>query len=102
MSSILRAKSRSSLYKNWKWYVYIIECLDGTYYTGVTWKPHARFDQHSSGLGSRYTSKHGVIKLVYVEEHDDLETARRREKQIKDWNRRKKQNLISREWSGQW
>ena len=102
MSNILRAKSRSSLKNNWKWYVYIIKCLDGTYYTGTTWKPESRFDQHVSKLGSRYTAKHGVKELVYSEEHDDLEIARKREKQIKDWSREKKQNLISGKWSGQW
>jgi len=42
----------------WKWYVYIIECEDKTYYTGMTWKPDLRWTQHVLGLGSRYTSRH--------------------------------------------
>jgi len=94
--------SRSSLKKNWKWYVYIIKCKDGTYYTGLTWRPHLRLDQHISGLGGKYTAKHGVDKLVYAEEHTDLAVARRRERQIKDWNQTKKRKLISGEWSSQW
>ena len=93
---------RSSNLKNWKWYVYIIECKDGTYYTGLTWKPELRYDQHISGLGSKYTAKHGVKKLAYFEEHQVLETARAREKQIKDWNKIKKQKLINGEWGREW
>ncbi len=93
---MLRAKSRSN--KNWKWYVYIIECLDGTFYTGCTWKVPIRMDQHISRLGSKYTSKHVFKKLAYWEEWNNLEDARKREKQIKDWNQKKKLKLISGEW----
>lgn len=87
---------------SWKWYVYIIECKDGTYYTGCTWNVEDRLEQHISGLGSKYTSKHGVKCLAYYEEHDDLECALAREKQIKDWSQKKKMKLISGEWSGKW
>ena len=82
----------------WKWYVYIILCQDGTYYTGCTWNIPNRIDQHMSGKGSKYTSKHGFKKIVYVEEHNDLEMARKREKQIKDWSKKKKENLIEGKW----
>lgn len=80
--------------KLWKWYVYIIECLDDTYYTGLTWKPEIRFEQHLTKFGSKYTSKHGAKRVVYIEEHEDLEAARKREIQIKDWNQKKKRKLI--------
>lgn len=86
---------------SWRWYVYIIECKDGTYYTGMTWQPDTRWTQHLSGLGSRYTGKHGAKALVYIEEHEDIEEARRRERQIKDWNQTKKRKLINGEW-GKW
>ena len=88
--------------KQWKWYVYIIECLDGTYYTGLTWKAEIRYEQHMSGFGSKYTGKHGVKKLVYLEEHEELEIARKRERQIKDWNREKKEMLINGKWKKEW
>ena len=78
----------------WKWYVYIIECLDGTYYTGLTWNPDLRYEQHLSGLGGRYTAEHGVKALVYYEEHIDYEVARKREKQIKDWSQKKKKSIL--------
>lgn len=88
--------------KQWKWFVYIIECLDKTYYTGLTWNPDIRYQQHLSKFGGRYTSKHGVKKLAYLEEHTDLEIARKREKQIKDWSQKKKLKLINGEWSSDW
>ena len=88
--------------KAWKWYIYIIECLDGSYYTGRTWKPELRYDQHLSGLGGSYTAEHGVKALVYVEEHTDFEVAKKRELQIKDWNREKKLKLIKGEWNKEW
>ena len=86
----------------WKWYVYIIECLDGTFYTGCTWSVPARTEQHMSWLGSKYTGRHGFKRLVYVEEHLNLNDARRRETQIKDWNQKKKLNLIKGKWKQYW
>ena len=83
---------------SWNWYVYIIECLDGSYYTGCTWNTGNRFDQHLTGLGSKYTGKHGLKRVAYVEQHNDLETALKREKQIKDWSQEKKEKLINGEW----
>lgn len=80
----------------WKWYVYVIECNDGLYYTGMTWNIQDRFWQHSAGLGCRFTARHGVKALRYVEEHSDFASARRREHQIKDYSRKKKQAL----WEG--
>lgn len=85
--------------KQEKWYVYILQCLDNLYYVGLTRDISNRYNQHLSGLGSRFTAKHGVKKLAYVEYHDDFDVARAREKQIKDWNRSKKEKLINGEWT---
>lgn len=79
---------------NWKWYVYILECYDKSYYIGMTWKPDSRWTQHVSGLGSAYTSKHKPKLLVYMKEYENLEQARRREHQLKGWTRAKKEKLI--------
>lgn len=84
--------------QSWKWYVYILECRDGSYYTGCTWKPELRYDQHISGLGGKYTAKHPVKRLAYLEEYEDLEEARLREKQLHGWTREKKEKLIRGEW----
>ena len=67
----------------------------------MTWKPDKRWIQHLSGIGSKYTAKHGIRKLAYLEEYDNLEEARNREKQIKDWSQKKKEKLIKGEW-GKW
>ncbi|MDP3964623.1 MAG: GIY-YIG nuclease family protein [bacterium] len=88
--------------KPWHWYVYVIECMDGTYYTGCTWDISIRYNQHLSGKGSKYTRKHGVRRLAYVEYHENLEGALLREKQIKDWSQQKKRKLISGVWQAQW
>ena len=79
--------------KSWKWYVYIIECLDGLYYTGITWNIAKRMEQHKSGKGSKFTSLHGFKKLVYTEEFNDISQAREREHLIKDFSRKKKEAL---------
>ncbi len=86
----------------WHWYVYILECRDGTYYTGCTWNVANRFEQHLSGLGAKYTAHHGVTRLAYYEEYDNLYIARTRELQIKDWSQSKKRKLISGEWGKEW
>jgi len=85
----------------WKWYVYIIECQDKSYYTGLTWKSDLRWIQHLSGAGAKYTTKHKPKKLVYLEEYNNLDQAKTREKQIKGWTRIKKEKLISGAW-GKW
>ena len=65
----------------------------------MTWKLDLRYDQHLSGLGGAYTAKHGVIRLAYLEEHEDLETARVRETTIKKWSQDKKRKLINGIWT---
>lgn len=67
-----------------------------------TWKPELRYDQHSVGLGGKYTSKHGVKQLAYLEEYHDYETASLRELQIKGWTRQKKERLIKGIWKKEW
>jgi putative endonuclease len=84
----------------WNWFVYIILCDDYSYYTGLTWNPSIRFDQHMIG-GSEYTKQHKPKKVVHLERFEDLESARKREKQIKGWSRFKKEKLINGEW-GKW
>ncbi len=81
--------------KQWKWFVYILECNDGLYYTGMTWNMEKRIEQHKSSKGSKFTSKHGFKKLKYVEEFSDLVQAREREVQLKDFSRKKKEALFN-------
>lgn len=79
--------------KQWKWFVYIIECTDNLYYTGMTWNVKNRMTQHQSGKGGWFTGKHGFKRLCYFEEFTDIYEARKREKQLKDFSRKKKETL---------
>jgi putative endonuclease len=76
-------------------YVYIVECADGTLYTGWTVNVEQRVKVHNAGRGARYTRLHGPVKLVYVEELPDRVAAQKRELEIKRWPRVKKLQLIT-------
>ncbi|MFA5197374.1 MAG: GIY-YIG nuclease family protein [Patescibacteria group bacterium] len=75
----------------WHWFVYILECNDGLYYTGITYNLDKRLEQHRMGKGSKFTSKHGFKALKYSEEFTDINEARERERQLKDFSRKKKE-----------
>ena len=75
-------------------YCYIIECSDGTYYTGWTTDPERRLAQHNKGTGARYTKTRRPVKLVYLEEQADKRTALKRERAIKALPRKKKMELF--------
>ena len=75
-------------------FVYILECSDGTYYTGSTKDLERRIQQHQAGEGAKYTKKRLPVKLIYFEELDRIDAAFYREKQIQSWSRKKKQALI--------
>lgn len=74
--------------------MYILECCDGTYYTGSTVDLKRRILQHQLGEGANYTSKRLPVKLVYYEEYAYVSSAFYREKQVKKWSQVKKQALI--------
>ena len=78
------------------YYVYILQCSDGSYYTGVTNDIERRFYEHQEGLiESCYTHNKRPVKLRHVEESSDIVAAIPREKQIKGWIRKKKEALIA-------
>ena len=75
-------------------FCYIIECSDGTYYTGWTTDPPRREKQHNAGTGARYTRVRRPLKMVYIEEQPDKITAMKRELAIKAISRARKRKLI--------
>ncbi|MDP2648568.1 MAG: GIY-YIG nuclease family protein, partial [bacterium] len=75
-------------------HVYILECADGTLYTGVTNDLERRFEQHKNGEGGNYTRSHIAKCIVYSEERPDRSSALKREADIKSWPRQKKLELI--------
>ncbi|HSF56159.1 MAG TPA: GIY-YIG nuclease family protein [Algoriphagus sp.] len=78
-----------------KGYMYILECCDGTYYTGSTNNLDLRLAQHQSGEGSNHTRNRLPIRLIYFEEYNRIDEAFYREKQVQGWTRKKKEALIN-------
>jgi putative endonuclease len=76
------------------WRLYILECGDGTLYTGVTNDVDRRVSQHQEGKGARYTRTHGPVALVYKEECGTRSQALSRECAVKSLPRRRKEELI--------
>jgi putative endonuclease len=75
------------------YYVYVLLCADGSYYTGHAKNVKSRFMQHARGLGARYTRIHGPRKIVHVEKFQTRSEAMRREKAIKRLTHTQKQKL---------
>ena len=75
-------------------YTYILECADGTLYTGWTTDLTARLAAHNSGAGARYTRGRLPVKLAYAEYQLDQSSSQRREAAIKRLPRQAKQKLI--------
>lgn len=76
-------------------YVYIIECDDGSFYTGQTNSIQRRMSEHRAGEGARYTKYRRPITLRYVEEVDTRDEALEREQQIKNKSHDGKASLCS-------
>jgi len=78
-----------------KLFIYIVNCKDDSYYTGVTNNVERRIVEHDSGLDKKsYTYFRRPVKLVYSQEFSDPNEAIRFEKQVKGWSRAKKEALI--------
>lgn len=76
-------------------YVYILECSDDSYYTGITNNLTRRLEQHQSGKNpDSYTFSRRPVKMVFYAEFSDFYYAIDKEKQIKRWSRAKKKALI--------
>ena len=75
-------------------WMYILECVDGSYYTGSTKNLELRIKQHQCGEGANHTKKRLPVKLVYYEKYFRIDQAFDREKQVQKWNREKKGALI--------
>jgi putative endonuclease len=72
------------------YYVYLLECADGTLYTGITTDPKRRLEEHRRGTASHYTSARGARSMIYTEPHPDRSSASKREAQIKRLSRARK------------
>lgn len=77
-----------------KWTVYILQCGDGTLYTGIASDVQRRFQEHQCGKGAKYTRGRGPLTLKYTEECDSKSDALKRELAIKALKKTKKEALI--------
>ncbi|MAA75191.1 MAG: hypothetical protein CMN28_10845 [Salinisphaeraceae bacterium] len=82
-------------------WVYVLQCRDGSYYTGHTDDLEKRFSQHRAGeIPDCYTATRLPVRLVFQQTHATREEALGAERQIKGWGRAKKRALISGDWEG--
>jgi len=81
------------------YFVYILECADGTFYTGITNNLSERLRQHQSGHDEgSYTFSRRPLELKWYAQFTDVRNAIEKEKQIKRWSRAKKEALIRNDW----
>lgn len=78
------------------YFVYILECADGSFYTGITTDVARRLAEHQSGKGAQYTRARGALRMVYVEPHADRSSASQREAAVKRLSRSQKEELVAR------
>lgn len=76
-------------------YVYVLECDDGTFYTGYTTDVGRRVAEHNAGDGAKYTAGRTPVSLRYVEYHGDRSEAQSREYAIKSQTRAQKAALVA-------
>lgn len=75
-------------------WMYILECVDGSYYVGSTKDIERRIWEHNEGIGAKYTARRRPVKLMYAAEFDNIAEAYEREKQVQGWRRAKREALI--------
>jgi putative endonuclease len=77
------------------YYVYMLLCRDGSYYTGYTNNITARFKRHKHGTGARYTRSHAPKKVAHIEVFSTRRAAMRRERYLKTLTHREKSRLAA-------
>ena len=75
-------------------YTYILQCGDGSFYTGWTNDMEKRLKAHNEGKGAKYTKGRGPVELIYIEEFETKEEAMKREYVIKRMTRKEKEKLM--------
>lgn len=82
-----------------QWYVYMLRCSDGTYYSGVTTDLERRIKEHNgegaAGKGAKYTKARRPVRLAYSEPVTDRSTAQKREHALRQMTRAEKEKLAN-------
>jgi len=77
------------------YFVYLLECADGSLYAGITTDVKRRFSEHKGGVGSNFTRAKKAKRIVYTEQHQNRSSALKREAEIKRMTRKKKLALFN-------
>jgi len=78
-----------------KWFVYIVQCSDGTLYTGITTDVEKRIAKHNSGKGAKYTRTRLPVVCLYTQEFENKSLASKEEWRIKQLKKSEKENIIN-------
>ena len=89
-----RGAKRREICMKGEWFLYIIECRTGEFYTGIAEDVEKRVEQHNKGRACRYTKFRGPVRLIYSEFCGEYAVARERERKVKDFSKIKKLKLI--------
>ena len=76
------------------WFLYVIECADGSLYTGIAKDPQMRFALHVAGKGARYTRAHPPVRLLMTEPHIDRSSASKAEYAFKQLSAAQKRQIV--------
>ncbi len=85
---------KKKIKRNGQFFVYIVRCKNGTYYTGYTNDLEKRIKEHNSGRGAKYLRRKVPVELVYAREYENYTEVLRAERNIKKLTRKKKEALI--------
>lgn len=77
------------------YFFYLARCSNGALYSGSCKDPKEREARHNAGKGAKYTKAFRPVKIIYSEHYDTQTEAMRREAQVKNWNKEKKERLPS-------
>ena len=77
------------------YFLYILECADGSLYTGITTDVARRFEEHKTGKGAHYTRSHKPVRVAYSEPCGNRSDAQKREAEIKKWPSQKKRAMAA-------
>ncbi len=80
-------------------YLYVLECADGSFYIGHTDDLDRRMEQHDLGLGCAYTARRRPVKLLHVERFETRYEALTMERKLKGWSRAKKKAYMAGDWN---
>jgi len=83
-----------------KWWVYIVECKDSSYYCGVAVNVHRRIISHNEGRGAKYTKGRGPVSLILAVQCESRSVAQRVEAAVKKVPKRKKVDFLRQKSEG--